>query len=167
MAQDEPRIIARMVEVRLVPIREVAVPPPPDLAALLRELGMTDLVQEAVWVIAYDAITNARTIVEVARGGYHDVQVHIPTVMSAVLLAGTDRFIMAHNHPSGDVDPTSNDMILTHRVMDAANASGIYFEDHLIVGPHGKFYSMARTGLLVPKRRGGDEGRKKAAESER
>jgi DNA repair protein RadC len=163
----EPRIIDRMVEVRLHTLREVIVPTPPELAVMLKDWGLTDLAQEAVWVVAYDAVTNARSVIEVARGGYHDVQVHIPTVISAVLLAGTDRFIVAHNHPSGDTDPTANDMLLTHRVMDAANATGIYFEDHLIVGPPDRFFSLARAGLLIPKRRSNDAGRQKAAEPER
>jgi DNA repair protein RadC len=165
MASDEPRIVDRMVEIRLVPAREILVPPPPELSTMLTEYGLSTMAQEAIWVISYDAVTQARTIVEVARGGYHDVQVHVPTVISAVLLAATDRFILAHNHPSGDVSPTANDMLLTHRVMDAANIVGIYFEDHLIVGPNDEFFSLTRAGLLIPVRRGGDSGRQKAAEA--
>ena len=165
MASAEPRIVDRMVEIRLETIRELVVPAPPELSTILTDMGLSTMAQEAVWVIAYDAVTNARTIVEVARGGYHDVQVHVPTVISAVLLAATDRFILAHNHPSGDVSPTANDMVLTHRVMDAANTVGIYFEDHLIVGPDDEFYSLARAGLLIPVRRGGEVGRQKAAEA--
>ena len=158
-------MIDRMVEVRLSTIKEIAVPSASDLVDSLREWGLDDLAQEAVWVIAYDASTNIRTIVEVARGGYHEVQVHIPTVVSAVLLAGTDRFMLAHNHPSGDVSPTANDMLLTHRVMDASNALGIYFEDHVIVGPPDHFFSLTNAGLIVPKRRSEEIGRQKAAEA--
>jgi DNA repair protein RadC len=74
-----------------------------DLSTLLERWGLTRATQEAVWVIAIDNVTQLKTVTEVARGGFHDVLVHIPTVLSAVLAAQTDRFYVAHNHPSGPV----------------------------------------------------------------
>ena len=91
-----------------------------------------------------------RSVIEVARGGYHKMDVPIPAIMSAVLVAGTDRFAIAHNHSTGDVTPTAADIDLTKKVMNAANVVGLFFEDHLIVGPNGEEFSMADKGILVP-----------------
>jgi DNA repair protein RadC len=121
-----------------------------DLPELYERWGLTSAAQESMWVVAYDSLTRIRTFTEVAKGGFDELDVHIPTVMSAVLLAATDRFILAHNHPNGDVSPTRADADLTDTVMTAANACGLYFEDHQIVGPGGKLFSFAASGLILP-----------------
>lgn len=122
-----------------------------DMPDILFEVGgLHDAVQEVMWVIPYDSLMQVRTIVEVARGGYHSVEIPIPAVLSAVLLAGTDRFMVAHNHSTGDVTPTTIDVDLTAKIMAAANSCGMFFEDHLIIGPRKEFYSFAESGLLIP-----------------
>jgi len=140
----------RFVTVELNVREEVDAETSGQVQELLKRWGLTDAAQEAVWVITYDSARNVRSVTEVARGGYHNVQVHIPTVMSAVLLDGTDRFIIAHNHPSGEMEPTQVDIDLTKMVMDAANTVGLYFEDHVIVGPPDKYLSMTAQNLMLP-----------------
>lgn len=120
-----------------------------DLDDLFREWGLTNATQESVWVIALDSIENVKTISEVARGGFHEVTVDIPTVLAAVLNANTDRFYIAHNHPAGEIAPTALDIHMTAEIMAAANAAGLSFEDHLIVGPAGPTYSFWREGILT------------------
>jgi DNA repair protein RadC len=121
------------------------------LPQVLIELGgLHDATQETFWVVPFDSIRQIRTVVQVARGGYHTLEVPIPAVLSAVLLAGVDRFAVAHNHSAGDVRPTTIDVDLTAKLMDAANTVGLYFEDHLVLGPRGKAFSFAEEGLLIP-----------------
>ncbi len=120
------------------------------MARVLREWGLATLTQEAFWVIAYDAAMNIRTIVEVNRGSFATVGVHLPSVYAAVLAVGCDRFQVAHNHPTGDVSPTQKDISVTQAIMAGANNLGLYFEDHHIVGPSGQHYSFAANKLLVP-----------------
>lgn len=112
--------------------------------------GLHDATQETLWVMPYDSVMQVRSIVEVARGGYHNMEIPIPAVLTAVLAAGVDRFAIAHNHSTGDVAPTEPDMDLTRKIMAAANACGLYFEDHLILGPNGESFSMADEGILIP-----------------
>lgn len=126
---------------------------------ILVELGLNDQPQEVLWVIAYDSVQRIRTIVEVARGGYHNMVVPIPAVLSAVLVAGCDRFMVAHNHPTDAIEPTVIDLDLTEKIMAAANTCGMYFEDHLIIGPSGRLYSFAESGFLTPARELGEMAR--------
>jgi DNA repair protein RadC len=121
-----------------------------DLMDLLKQGGLADMTQEVMWVVPYDSAMQIRTIVEVARGGYHSMDVPIPAILSAVLLAATDRFIIAHNHSTSDVTPTTADVDLTRKVMEAANACGLFFEDHLIVGPNGEEFSMTDHNIIIP-----------------
>lgn len=124
-----------------------------DLDEILVKGGLATLTQETMWVVAYDSVMQVRTVVEVARGGYHSMEVPIPAILSAVLTAGTDRFVIAHNHSTNDVTPTAADMDLTRKVMAASNTCGLFFEDHVIVGSDGGRFSMAEQGILVPSQK--------------
>ena len=99
-------------------------------------------------MISLDNIEGLKTVVEVARGGFHDVAVYPKNILAAVLAAQTDRFYIAHNPPTGSVRPTKQDMQLTADVMEAANAVGMSFEDHIITGPEG-WFSFFDHGLLI------------------
>jgi len=119
--------------------------------ALLHEWGLATSPQEAVWVIAYDAAKQIRTHIEVARGMHASVDLHIPTLLAAVLTSGSERFMVAHNHPTGDPVPTKADMDFTQKVRDAADAAGLYLEDHLIVTPRkGHYVSLVDERLYLP-----------------
>jgi len=118
------------------------------IAEMVKAWGLTDSAQEKLWVVAYDAGRNLRVATEIARGGYNDVTVSIPALLSAVLMSGTDRFVVVHNHPGGDVSPTVQDVKLTKMIQDAANVIGLSFEDHIIVAPPNESYSLAQHGLL-------------------
>jgi len=120
------------------------------LGPLMKRWGLSASPQECMWVIVYDSMLAVRTVMEVARGAHITVDLHLPTMLSAVLTAGCERFMLVHNHPNGTVTPTVADFQLTLDVMEAANACGLYFEDHIIVSPSGKTYSFVDSGFLKP-----------------
>lgn len=121
------------------------------LPELLHEWGMTAQTQEVLWVVAYDSLMNVRTVVEVARGSYNEMDVPIPAVLTVPLIAACDRFCIVHNHPSGGVEPTVLDVDLTRKILTAANLCGLYFEDHYIVSPDGSYYSFFESGMIPPR----------------
>ncbi|MEE8186098.1 MAG: JAB domain-containing protein [Nitrososphaerales archaeon] len=55
--------------------------------------------------------------------------------------------ICSHNHPSGNLNPSGDDMTITKRIKAACETVDIAFHDHLIVTSEG-FYSFADHGLL-------------------
>lgn len=124
---------------------------------LLHDLGLSSQTQECFWVIAYDAALNVRTVIEVARGTYSRVKVHLPALYTAVLTAGADRFMVAHNHPTGGYNPTQKDIDLTVAIMAGANALGLFFEDHIIVTPKRGFFSFQQNKLLFPADYGSEQ----------
>lgn len=142
--------VERFIEVELAVKQVVDMPTARGIPALLDAWGFSRQTQESAWVIAYDAEKQIRTIAEVARGSYHQTRVHIAPLLSVVALAAADRFYLVHNHPSGNVTPTAHDLELTFTVLQAANACGFYFEDHIIIGPPSKSYSLKAHKLYTP-----------------
>jgi DNA repair protein RadC len=119
-----------------------------DIVGLFRRWGFDKEPQECAWVVAYDSQLSIRTVVEVGRWSHISVNIHLPTLLSAVLLAGCERFTLVHNHPSASAQPSLGDRQVTVEIMEAANACGLYFEDHLIVTPRKAWFSFERAGLL-------------------
>lgn len=121
-----------------------------DLRDILHSEGMFDATQEVFWVCSYDPMTNLRALVEIARGNYYRVSVSIPALLNAVLVSGADRFYIGHNHPSGEVKPTEKDIRLTKQINVAAALTGLFIEDHWVIGPKDKVWSMRERGQLTP-----------------
>jgi DNA repair protein RadC len=105
--------------------------------------------QEVFWALGYGPALNIATLFEVNRGMYAYVDLHIPSMMSGLLLAGCERFWLAHNHSNNNPNPTEGDIKLTRAVMAAANVLNLHFEDHVILTPTGGFYSMEHEGIMV------------------
>lgn len=117
---------------------------------LFIDWGLNKEPQECVWVVSYDAQLTLRTVTEVARGTHRGAQLHVPTLLAAVLTAGTERFMLVHNHPAGSIQPSRADIEMNNAVMDAANATGLYYEDHFIITPAGHWLSLVDAGFLKP-----------------
>ena len=68
-------------------------------------------------------------------------------IFRAALLAGASAVFLAHNHPSGDPAPSSDDRAVTRRIAQAGTTLGIEVLDHLVVGAP-DWVSLAREGVL-------------------
>ena len=136
--------VDRYVEVKLHIIKEQPIMETTrSVAELLVDLGLHEKPQEEIWVIAIDGARKVRTVYQAAKGTFHDCDVSMAAILMPVLLSGTDRFLVAHNHPSGELTASYNDKALTDRISQSADLLGLMFEDHLIVTPEGDFYSLS------------------------
>ena len=68
-------------------------------------------------------------------------------VFRDALLANASAIVLAHNHPSGDPEPSRDDERITTRLVRAGEVVGIDVLDHLVVAG-GRWVSLARRGLL-------------------
>lgn len=73
--------------------------------------------------------------------------VHPREVFQAAVQSAAASVVLAHNHPSGDVTPSKDDLDLTRRLVQAGEIMGIEILDHVIVGPV-DFISLKERGLL-------------------
>jgi len=85
---------------------------------------------------------------ELFRGSVHGSSVHPREVVKACLKENAAAVILAHNHPSGHVSPSPDDLRLTEELKKLLALLDIRVVDHLIVGGNG-YFSFAREGLLA------------------
>jgi len=81
------------------------------------------------------------------KGTVDHVPVYPREVVKRALELGASALILVHNHPSGDPEPSSADITMTHRVADAADALGVTLHDHIIIGKQ-DVASFRSKGLL-------------------
>ena len=91
--------------------------------------------EERVWVLPLDATGRALSKpVVVSVGREADAKIDAGDVFRAAFGAGAEEIILAHNHPSSDLEPSKADMETTKRLREGAKLVGLVFLDHLILG---------------------------------
>lgn len=73
--------------------------------------------------------------------------VHPREVFSPALEYSANSIILAHNHPSGDLTPSDNDVTVTNQIAQAGRIMGIELVDHLIIG-EGGFVSLRKKKII-------------------
>ncbi|MGB3050431.1 MAG: DNA repair protein RadC [Polyangiales bacterium] len=101
---------------------------------------------ERFMVVCVDAKNRARAEREVARGGRTSCQVDPAEVFRLLVSESASGAIFIHNHPSGDPDPSRQDLELTQRLVSAGSLFDIRILDHVIVGS-GRYTSLQDAGL--------------------
>jgi DNA repair protein RadC len=120
---------------------------PGQVAAALRAI----LKDETIEVFAVVLLSARHQIIgyhEVTRGTVDRSLVHPRDVFKIALLANASGIVLAHNHPSGDPTPSTDDRALTRRLCDAGTLLGIDVLDHIIIGEPG-YASFRDMGILA------------------
>jgi DNA repair protein RadC len=69
-------------------------------------------------------------------------------VFKVEILANCANILLAHNHPSGDCQPSREDRAITQRLKEAGALLGINVLDHLVIGADGRYFSFADENML-------------------
>lgn len=105
-----------------------------DIVNLLKSTEQIDLLpEEHTYLICLNTKNNVICYSQVAMGGIDNCIIDLKTIFKTVLLANASRFILVHNHPSGDPTPSRNDIKITNRLIDASKVMGLEFLDHIII----------------------------------
>ena len=80
-------------------------------------------------------------------GTVNEVAAYPRQILQRALNLGAIGLVLVHNHPSGNLKPSTGDIEITREIMRAAEPLGIALHDHLIVGPGGHI-SLRQTGKL-------------------
>ncbi len=80
-------------------------------------------------------------------GTINHTPVYPREVVKRALDLGATALILVHNHPSGDPNPSQDDIRMTKVIVDAAKGVGITIHDHIIIGQSGP-YSFRNAGLI-------------------
>lgn len=109
---------------------------PEDLVAHLGP-RLVNLPVETLWVVVLDARGRPKGFEQVATGTLTACLVHPREVYAPALLARAASIIVAHNHPSGDPEPSPEDLALTERLARAGSLLGVPLLDHVIIAARG------------------------------
>jgi len=114
---------------------------PRDLAALFREFADAEM-SEALFVVSFGGRNNLLGIHRIYSGTATGTSVRIGELLRSALMMGAVGMALVHNHPSGDHQPSDEDIRLTADVAKAATLLDVQFLDHLVVGANGAFTSI-------------------------
>lgn len=112
-----------------------------------------DLKQENFWVLLLNTKNKLiREPVEVSVGLVDSTPVHPREIFTEAIRYRAKSVILAHNHPSGDPSPSTQDLKITRRMIDAARLLDIPVRDHVITGKAycdpPSFCSIREQGLI-------------------
>ena len=118
----------------------ITIKEPKDVAKLLmNELRYEK--REITKVLILNTKNVLQKIVEIGIGNISSTTIDIKQIFEENLKLGMNRFILVHNHPSGDPTPSAKDIELTKKLHDASNLMDMQFLDHVVIGD-GKFQSI-------------------------
>ncbi|MEE9432970.1 MAG: DNA repair protein RadC [Sphingorhabdus sp.] len=100
-------------------------------------VAMANLPIEVVRVLFLDIQNRLIRDEIVGRGSVSEAPIYPREILKRSLALGATALILAHNHPSGDPEPSEADILATHRLATAGAELGIAVHDHIIVGQAG------------------------------
>jgi len=117
------------------------------LQSVLKSESKPDRDQEHFWVLHLDTRSVIRSLHLVSLGTLDQTLVHPREVFTRAVAERCATIIVAHNHPSHDPQPSSEDITITNQLHEAGKLLGITVTDHVITA--GKdFYSFKQDGRL-------------------
>lgn len=73
-------------------------------------------------------------VMDISFGGTSSAMIEPKDILIEAIKIGAPKIILAHNHPSGDLEPSLADIEITNRIEKAAKIIGIELLDHIVIG---------------------------------
>ena len=108
---------------------------------------LSDHPYESFYIILLNTSNRLIKTVRVSEGGISGTVVDSKKIFKIALDCYATGIILSHNHPSGNLSPSSSDEILTKKIVDAGKLLDIKVIDHLIIGGDG-YYSFSDDGMM-------------------
>ena len=118
------------------------------LRRLIQTQGQPD--REQFCVILLDSKNRITGLNIVSTGDLSSATVHPREVLKPAILANAASMILCHNHPSGDLTPSSEDIAVTKKIIKASKLMSITVHEHIIISMYNddSYYSFADSGLI-------------------
>ncbi len=108
---------------------------------------LTDLPHEEFWIVILNRANRIIGKQLIGRGGVSQTTADVKVIFKKSIDKLASAIILVHNHPSGNLKPSSSDLNLTKKVVEGANLLDLKVLDHLIIGD-GNYLSFADEGLI-------------------
>ena len=124
--------------------RKIKINSPGDIAKILIQ-DMRHLKIEQLRLIILNNANEILKIQNISEGNSNMVVADAKNILSEVIKMQAPKIILAHNHPSGNLNPSQNDINFTKKIKQACEILGIQMLDHIIIAGNGYtsiFYEM-------------------------
>ncbi|MBK7818268.1 MAG: DNA repair protein RadC [Sphingobacteriaceae bacterium] len=108
---------------------------------------LADLPHEEFWMVLMNRANKVIKIESISKGGISGTVVDVRLVSKSAIENNTSSVILAHNHPSGNLKPSQEDISITKKIKEALKLFDITLFDHLIIGDQ-NYYSFTDEGAL-------------------
>jgi DNA repair protein RadC len=146
--EDNIRLLAAQELIRRLQIEEVLEKPKisksQDIYQLFHHLSEHDF--EEFWIVVLNKANRVIGQYKISEGGVSGTVVDIKRIFHLVLNILGTAIILVHNHPSGNINPSENDISITRRIVEAGKLFDVVVLDHIVVGIG--YYSFADSGIL-------------------
>ena len=105
--------------------------------------------REVFVVVLLDPANQVIDVKELFSGTVDKAAIYPREIVRLALSLNAKGIILAHNHPSGWVNPSEQDILATKRIILAASAMDIVVMDHIIIGDVGRYYSFDTHGVMA------------------
>lgn len=100
-------------------------------------LRLHEQTEEYLYMICMDTKLNMTSVFELSHGNVNSSIFSVREIFQKALLANAVSIIVMHNHPSGDPEPSYEDIQVTRRLVEAGHILGVQVLDHIIIGRPG------------------------------
>jgi DNA repair protein RadC len=107
-----------------------------------------DRMKEKCWVVGLNTRNFIVYVELVSIGTLNASLVHPREVFRFAIMKAVSGIIVVHNHPSGDMNPSDDDLSLTRRLCDAGKILGIDLHDHIIIADGSGYTSLKGNGII-------------------
>jgi DNA repair protein RadC len=136
----------KQVTIKCDEVKDFVITTPKDGAELAKKYIAEDD-REVFLVIVLNTKNKVNAIHRCHVGSLNSSIVHPREVFKAAILNNGASIIVSHQHPSGDTNPSHEDIMVTKRLVDAGKIIGIEVLDHIIVSNE-SYYSLKENGYI-------------------
>ncbi len=118
--------------------------------AAVRVLGewLREMDRELFCVVNMNSNLTPINMNVVSMGALNVTYVNPRETMKSAILSNSAYMMLIHNHPSGSLTPSKDDIKMTDQIQSAASLMGIPVLDHIIVGKHQEFFSLRENNIF-------------------
>lgn len=139
------------MNIRLKATDKIKIQSPVEIFEIMQKIllkeSVSDRKREHFWVVSLDWGNTILNIELVSLGTYNETLVKPMEVLSIPLQKKAVKLVLVHNHPSGNLEASESDKVITDRLIQACKIMQIDVEDHLIITER-SYYSFQFSGLM-------------------
>ena len=109
--------------------------------------NISDIQYEEFWMLCLNKANKILKKICISQGGTSATAVDPKKIFKIALDNKSSYIILCHNHPSGNIQPSNEDIKLTKKLKEAGNSLDLPVIDHIIIGDE-KYYSFADQGII-------------------